>query len=349
MPGSQGDENRRILPVPERDLGYPEGSSPEDALASILSFARDIVRGDEVLLLVPRDRMPPFTLEHRVSDETVSIAPGVTLSCSREMAEELLDNAPDASPYLTQDESRLIVTTPTGALVVVGPTLHEASDEHIIGVMQLLSVYAASSVAWASQLLDAERRAAEGEEIQHTLRLECARLRELSEIDELTGLYNRRFFKRHLDREVRRFQRYSHPLSLALIDVDRFKDVNDSYGHAAGDEALCHLAKMAVSTLRESDLIARVGGDEFAVLMPDTPTSGGVRAAERLLSAVAASPLLIHDVTQPISLSIGVAGIEERGAADPVSLFKSADAALYLAKQRGRGRVVGARPPIQPG
>lgn len=348
MPGSLGDETKWNLPVPELDLGYPEGSSPEDALASILSFARDIVGGEEVLLLLPRDRMPPFTPGRRASDDTTTICQGVSLSCSPTVAEALLDEASNASPHLTADESRLIVPTPTGALVVVQPTRQKATSRDLVSVMQLLSVYAASSVAWATQLLDAERRAAEGEEAQNELRRECARLRELSEIDELTGLYNRRFFKRHLDREVRRFQRYGHVLSLALIDVDHFKDVNDSHGHAVGDEALCHVSKTALSTLRESDLIARVGGDEFAVLMPDTPTSGGVRAAERLISAIASAPLTTGDETLMISLSIGVAGIEERSTADPVSFFKAADAALYRAKEGGRARIAVSRTSISP-
>lgn len=173
------------------------------------------------------------------------------------------------------------------------------------------------------------------------------RLEELALTDELTGLYNHRYFMRQLHAEHSRAQRHRSSLCLIFIDVDHFKVVNDRYGHMMGDDVLRHVSGLlrnvvegsrVVARLRKSDIVARYGGEEFAVLLPVTAASGGAVVAERLRSLVAASALATngHDVT--VTISLGVAAFPEH-ARDPDNLLRVADEALYRAKAGGRNRV----------
>lgn|GEM_PF-1263181 len=164
------------------------------------------------------------------------------------------------------------------------------------------------------------------------------RLRELAMIDSLTGVLNRRAFLDHADGEWVRHRRHKHALSCAMIDVDGFKRINDSYGHAAGDALLQHIGALLRATLRASDLPARLGGDEFVALMPETANEGAVTLGERLLSRLASRPLNVLDQAISATLSIGVASAD--GAQSLEELMARADAALYQAKKDGRNRVV---------
>jgi len=163
------------------------------------------------------------------------------------------------------------------------------------------------------------------------------RLRELAMIDSLTGVLNRRAFLDHADGEWVRHRRHDHPLACAMIDVDGFKKINDTFGHAAGDAVLQHIGALVRATLRASDLPARLGGDEFIALMPETGIEGATATAERLLARVAARPLSVLDQSLETTLSIGVAGAE--GCQSLEELMAKADQALYRAKKEGRARV----------
>jgi diguanylate cyclase (GGDEF)-like protein len=163
------------------------------------------------------------------------------------------------------------------------------------------------------------------------------RLRELATIDSLTGVLNRRAFLDHADGEWVRHRRHSHPLSCAMIDVDGFKKINDTFGHAAGDAVLQHIGALVRATLRASDLPARLGGDEFIALMPETNLEGALATAERLVSRVAARPLTVLDQAFATTLSVGVASAE--GCNSLEDLMARADRALYQAKKEGRARV----------
>ena len=153
--------------------------------------------------------------------------------------------------------------------------------------------------------------------------------------DHLTGLANRRRFERQLEREVSRTQRYSRPFCLLLADIDNFKQVNDTYGHDAGDEAIRLLAAKLQAGTRGIDLAARIGGEEFAVILPETDLEGGLDVAERLRVAIKGA--LIPAVGQ-ITASFGVAEFP-LCAATGRELMAVADAALYEAKRKGRDRV----------
>jgi len=166
------------------------------------------------------------------------------------------------------------------------------------------------------------------------------RLRELAMIDSLTGVLNRRAFLDHADGEWVRHRRHDHPLSCAMIDVDGFKKINDTFGHAAGDAVLQHIGTLLRATLRASDLPARLGGDEFIALMPETRLEGALATAERLLSRVSARPLSVLDQNLTATLSVGVASGE--GCENLEELMAKADQALYRAKKEGRARVCAA-------
>ncbi|BFR49731.1 sensor domain-containing diguanylate cyclase [Nitratidesulfovibrio sp. HK-II] len=163
------------------------------------------------------------------------------------------------------------------------------------------------------------------------------RLRQMATTDGLTGLANRRRFLEALEHEVQRHRRYGTPLALVSIDVDRFKRVNDTWGHAVGDEVLRALAAICRAEVRDVDTVGRIGGEEFAVLLPDTAPEEAMAVAERLRYAVEAAPLLTSGGPLTVTLSLGVAASPPCDGAD--GLLREADRALYRAKAGGRNRV----------
>jgi diguanylate cyclase (GGDEF)-like protein len=161
---------------------------------------------------------------------------------------------------------------------------------------------------------------------------------QLATHDPLTDLFNRRHFNQQLDIEIARALRHARPLSLCIIDVDLFKQINDRFGHVAGDGVLKQLAGLLRAHVRCEDLAARIGGEEFAVLLPETDLQGARDLAEQFRSAVAAAEFSPGGIAQRITVSIGVAQANAERA-DRSRLMKAADAALYRAKESGRNRV----------
>jgi len=164
--------------------------------------------------------------------------------------------------------------------------------------------------------------------------------RQLADLDALTGLHNRRYFHETLGRECARAHRYERKLSLIVFDLDDFKDVNDRIGHLAGDAALAEAAERVRDVVRTSDIACRVGGDEFAVVMPESSLEDADQLYRRILNAVTSRPL---GQAGKLYLSAGVA--ELRPEDDPTTFFQRADDALYRAKEAGKGRVVAANTP----
>ncbi len=165
--------------------------------------------------------------------------------------------------------------------------------------------------------------------------------------DPLTGLGNHRAFHEELDRQVEAAMRYGTPLALMLIDLDEFKAVNDSTGHAAGDRILRGFGELLSSTLRRADRAYRVGGDEFAVILPHTDLEGAKIVGRRVLAQALQPALRLEDL-QPVSFSGGISALPEL-ADSRTKLFSQADAALYAAKRNGRTDVVGYDPSVEPG
>ena len=162
-------------------------------------------------------------------------------------------------------------------------------------------------------------------------------LAKLALTDPLTGLPNRRAFEESLAREVALAIRHVRPLSLLLLDLDHFKRVNDTLGHPTGDEVLSSLGLLLARQGRRGDVVARIGGEEFAVVLPETGKEQAVAAAERIRIAVSSSPLGTRTKV-PVTVSIGVASLPHP-CGDLEALVSAADAALYAAKSAGRDRV----------
>ncbi len=164
------------------------------------------------------------------------------------------------------------------------------------------------------------------------------KLRELATTDSLTGLFNRRAFMDRADSEWQRHTRYKTTLGCVMVDVDHFKDVNDTFGHAAGDAVLQHVGALLRAALRTSDLSARLGGDEFVALMPDSSLEGAFALGERIVLRLLGRPLTGLPREVRVTVSVGVA--TSAGCDSLDALFARADRALYQAKQAGRGCVV---------
>lgn len=163
--------------------------------------------------------------------------------------------------------------------------------------------------------------------------------------DDLTGLYNRRYLKERLSEEFDRCKRYSLPISCMMVDIDRFKAVNDQFGHPAGDIVLKRLAKLLVRNLRRGDVCARIGGEEFFMLLPHTMLAGAVVVADRLRASVEDTVFKLRRKQARITLSIGLCNLPAHEPADANDFLRMADDALYAAKRKGRNRVDIYAPP----
>jgi diguanylate cyclase (GGDEF)-like protein len=158
----------------------------------------------------------------------------------------------------------------------------------------------------------------------------------LSVTDELTSLHNRRYFLQKLREEIERAWRYSRQISLLLIDIDNFKQYNDTYGHQQGDDVLRRFSNRLKKIVRENDTVARLGGEEFVIIMPEANNDMAFNLAERLRLDVANYPP--RDANGKFTISIGVAGFPS-DAQDTNKLLRKADSALYEAKRKGKNKV----------
>ena len=165
------------------------------------------------------------------------------------------------------------------------------------------------------------------------------RLELLSITDGLTKLNNHRYFQDELARAFEESQRYERPLSLAMIDIDFFKKVNDTYGHAVGDEVLKAVATLYKGSVRSTDLVARYGGEEFAIMMPETELQDAITFADQIRGLVESSPIETQAGPLKITISIGVASVPLTRIHSSKELIVSADKALYRAKKSGRNQV----------
>lgn len=173
------------------------------------------------------------------------------------------------------------------------------------------------------------------------------RLQELSITDALTGLRNARYFHARLDEEMAEHARTGRPLAVVVIDIDHFKNVNDTYGHAVGDDVLANTATAIASVTRQGETAARLGGEEFGLLLPGSTGPTASEAAERARRAIALTATSINGDSIRITASAGVASTAELGDVDAQRLTRAADDALYAAKAAGRNRtIVAALDPV---
>ena len=161
------------------------------------------------------------------------------------------------------------------------------------------------------------------------------KLTTFARIDDLTQVYNRRHFYEEAEKLLALAQRYQRPAAILMLDLDHFKQINDTYGHRTGDEVLKHFAQVCRKTVRETDIIGRTGGEEFAILLPETDMESAYQLAERVRSSVASATLNFHRSTLSYSASIGVA-MKDTETTHIQELLSQADKALYAAKEAGK-------------
>ncbi len=222
-------------------------------------------------------------------------------------------------------DSRYGLFTPEVATILGQPLLLILPK--VLNVISGAMVLTILLMRWLPESIG-ERRAAEER---------TAQLSRMAAIDGMTGLFNRSHFLIMAETEFERSNRYQHPMSVMLLDIDRFKSINDSYGHDIGDRVIVEIANILRYMAREADLTARLGGEEFVVLLPETRVREAAVLAERLRAAISATPIPILGGEILLTASIGVSGY--RGCASLGEVLKQADLALYKAKQSGRNRV----------
>ena len=180
---------------------------------------------------------------------------------------------------------------------------------------------------------------------QAAVAINNAKLYELAVTDSLTKLFIRRHFMQRLEEEFRRSKRYGHKLSLLMMDLDHFKDLNDTYGHQAGDMVLVETSKVFKRSIRTSDIAARYGGEEFCIMLPETNTTGALCIAERLRREVENANIYFQDNNIRTTISIGIATFPNDKPETPQELIRKADEALYKSKNLGRNIVTSNSPP----
>lgn len=203
----------------------------------------------------------------------------------------------------------------------------EQAVRGLVGVVLLFNTY----TIYQQVLIRRLRTQAAGQiEMMANLRLRANEYHKLAMMDPLTGLYNRRFAEQRLQAEVDRSRRYGHPISVLLIDLNDFKQINDKHGHLAGDLVLKEFATRLSLSIRVSDLAVRMGGDEFMVLLPECPTE----QVPGLLNRIGKVEVQCRGSVIPVTFSSGVAGFEERES--PQQLLERADQTLYASKRSGK-------------
>jgi diguanylate cyclase (GGDEF)-like protein len=314
------DEGRR-----NRFLGELSGSLDlDDVLTRTLEGAVSIAGADAALLSIDEPNGTPLI---------------ATLGLSTEEAErQAVAGPPDGrqvrsigiSYRYTEDE---LARTPD--LIHGGVAVPVSTEMVRVGMLAVFSRRAGRAIPddRIEELEELAHRA--GPAIENARRFREAR--QLADLDALTNLHNRRYFHETLAREVARAHRYDRRLALIVFDVDDFKAVNDRVGHLTGDAVLAEVAERVRSVVRSADVACRIGGDEFAVILPESAVVDAQQLSARLQETVAARPII---QAGRLDVSAGVA--ELRQADDAASLFERADEALYRAKETGKGRVVTA-------
>lgn len=197
----------------------------------------------------------------------------------------------------------------------------------VLNVVSGLMVLSIMLLRWLPNAIG-ERRSAEERTVQ---------LSRLAAVDGMTGLFNRSHFLIMAETEFERSQRYQHPLSMLLLDIDRFKSVNDTHGHDIGDRVIVEIATILRCMAREADMTARLGGEEFVVMLPETGVTEAAVLAERVRAAISITPIPVPGGEIRLTVSIGVSG--SRHLSTLGEMLKQADMALYQAKHSGRDQV----------
>jgi diguanylate cyclase (GGDEF)-like protein len=305
------EESRRV-----RTLGELVGTLElDDVIARVLDTASALPGADASLLSLLTAEGEPVVAAYGLSSREAERqrVPGIEDLHTRSIAFSYEYENGEVNPV----RGGLAVplpgeTEPIGMLAIFSRQPSYAFDEETIDELVALAARAAPAIENARRFQEA---------------------RELADIDALTGLHNRRYFHETLEREVSRARRYRRPLSLVVLDLDDFKAVNDEIGHLAGDDVLAEIGERMRGVVRTADIACRIGGEEFAVLLPESSLRDAEQLYERIASAVAARPVA---GAGDLSLSAGITDLHPDDS--PTSIFERADEALYRAKAAGKAR-----------
>jgi len=233
------------------------------------------------------------------------------------------------------------VSPPPGPAAVGQPAAPPAGPESAAAenkeeVQSLMYSFSMVLTTIEQQAAEINQYAARLDSAYKEIETSSAQLKEFSFKDEVTGLYNRRFFSIRLEEEVSRYRRFNHPVAVVLLDLDGFKAVNDELGHAAGDETLRGMAEILLKNSRGINVLCRYGGDEFAILLVETSKAGAWLYADRIRYVL---PSYRFSHGRRVTASFGIAALPEDVAPTPGELIRAADEALYAAKRAGKNRV----------
>jgi diguanylate cyclase len=337
-----GDLLQQIEPPPTASENYQHA---REQISKGLNWYELVSTLEEVSLVVlaalERDQgdFQSFllTLNHRLEQAHQALQSSLVQQNARARDDSALNDA------VRQEVAQIEVQVAEATHLEILKTEVKQRLTTIIGAMdQHKSAEDLRQVALEQQLANATARLKEVESHASLVEQRLVEQQRLALLDMLTQLPNRHAYEERLEQEFERWQRYRHPLVLAVLDVDHFKSINDNYGHLAGDKVLRIIAKTLRTRLRKTDFIGRFGGEEFVVLMPETPLESALQTLEAMCGAVAECPF--HFRAQPVSITLsgGVAEFVEGVAAE--TIFERADAALYRAKAEGRNRCIVARP-----
>lgn len=312
------DEGRR-----SRVLGELSGTLDLDEVLERVLHAADAVPGADAAVLSLEDAAgPPLTASFGLAAEEAERAPATGPPDGRDVrAVEIVYRYHPDDDVEDAIHGGLAVPVPgetgrMGMLAVYARRPDQRFDEGVTRELEELAQRAGPAIDNAQRFREARR---------------------LADVDALTELHNRRYFHETLAREVARAHRYDRRLALIVFDVDDFKSVNDRVGHLAGDAALAEVAERVRSVVRSADVACRIGGDEFAVIMPESTVVDAQQLSQRLQTTVSSRPIV---QAGRLEVSAGVA--ELRQPDDAIGFFERADEALYRAKEAGKGCVVAA-------
>ena len=341
---SSGGHTTVIKRVLERRVHEPEAR--EDTTATVAVMLRVLPPPHALLVIRAADTRKQ--LEQRIHKEMLDLA-----SCEEHEAIDHLREQfravvmTDSLPLIRRIRTQKLPRDPFILYIAPFDNPEEIESGLFAGADDYLARNASEPTLKAR--LGTARRIAELEEV---LRIALIENRELSTTDELTRVASRRFFGKHFPREIERAARYRRPLSLILCDIDFFKHVNDTFGHASGDEILKQFgARLQESLRRGVDWVARLGGEEFAVILPETNYDQALDAARRLRTCIADTPFQVPGNTVEVTASFGMCNLQQVPFGDRKTgdhMLRIADAALYRSKHAGRNRVTATLMPMNP-
>lgn len=332
------DEELRLRDSTCRELGFAEkaaGFTPPSTIAMIAAKPETAISWKAALGKTLNDKVIVTPKEQVLSQTKAKDAPDVyVIACDLAKPDEGLRLMSELRSRPETRHSAIIMVIPKGEHSKSATALDLGAND--------LMFEGFDPEEMVLRLKTQIKRKGQADQLRETVR---DGLR-MAVIDPLTGLYNRRYAMPHLARIAERAKSTGRPYAVMVLDIDRFKSVNDTYGHAAGDVVLQVVASRIKDNLRGVDMVARIGGEEFLVVMPDTQLDDARQTAERLCRVIDSSPIALANGkgSADISLSIGVSMGGVHGAVRTIDqLIESADRALYLAKSDGRNQVIFSR------